>query len=75
MAKKKKQEIEIIEEDQNKENGKFKDKKPILTLFLFLLPILILAYTPDIITKWLLFFYLAVLLKNFIDDRSASNIN
>ena len=36
MAKKKKQEIEIIEEDKNREKIDFKQKKPILTLFLFL---------------------------------------
>jgi hypothetical protein len=71
MAKKK-PEIEIIEENENKEKTESREKKPVLTLFLFLTPILLMAYTPDVITKWLLFCYLAILLKNFIDDQSSS---
>ena len=75
MAKKIKQEIEILEEKEDSKEKKVdpKAKKTILTLFLFLLPILIMAYTPDYITKWLLFFYLAVLLKNFIDSKNETD--
>ena len=46
-----------------------KSKKTILTLFLFLLPSLMMAYTSDPIMKIGLFFYLAVILKNFIEDH------
>ena len=70
MAKKK-HEIEIIEEDTKKVDPKA--KKTILTLFLFLLPMVIIAFTNELFTKWLLFFYLAVLLKNFIDDKSGAS--
>jgi len=44
-------------------------RKPVLTIFLFLMPILLLAYTSDFITKIALFFYEAVLLENYIMDR------
>ena len=40
-----------------------------LTLFLFLLPLLVIAFTQELITKWVLFFYEAVLLANFIRDK------
>jgi len=58
---------------------KLKDKKKVkkdpvlrqyvLTLFLFLLPLLVIAFTQELITKWTLFFYEAVLLANFIRDK------
>jgi hypothetical protein len=74
MAKKNKQNIEIIEEEsentKKQPNGTL--RKTTMTLFLFLVPLLILAYTQDFITKCLLFFYLAVLLKNFISDKMQS---
>jgi len=41
----------------------------VLTLFLFLLPLLVIAFTQELITKWVLFFYEAVLLANFIRDK------
>jgi hypothetical protein len=72
MAKKSKQDIEIIEEE-NKKQMDPKAKKTILTLFLFLLPLLVIAFTNELFTKWMLFFYLAVLLKNFIDSRNEEN--
>jgi len=45
-------------------------RKVILTLFIFLLPILIIAFTEELITKILLFFYEAVLLRNFVIDKT-----
>jgi len=47
-------------------------RKVILTLFILLLPILIMAFTEELITKILLFFYEAVLLRNFIIDKTKS---
>jgi hypothetical protein len=70
MAKKK-QDIEIIDEKETKTPVNNKMRKLMVTLFLFLTPLLVLAYTQEFITKCLLFFYLAVLLKNFIDDKSS----
>lgn len=71
MVKKAKQEIEIIEEVNNgKDNNA--SKKVVLTLFLFLVPALVMAYTQEFFTKFLLFFYLGVLLTNFIRDKSTS---
>jgi hypothetical protein len=70
MAKKK-QDIEIIDEKETKTPVNNKMRKSMVTLFLFLTPLLVLAYTQEFITKCLLFFYLAVLLKNFIDDKSS----
>lgn len=73
MAKKSKKEaIEIIEEN-NKDNGNDQNRKIALTLFLFLLPALVIAYTQEFITKLLLFCYLGVLLINFIRDKTSSD--
>ena len=69
---KKKQTIELIEEEKKESRSNGKLKKSILTLFLFLLPLLVIAYTNEFITKILLFFYLAVLLNNFIRDSVGS---
>lgn len=71
MAKSKKNEgVELISEDQTSDIAKDKPKqKAVLTLFLFLLPILLMAYTNDFIVKIALFFYEAVLLQNYIMDR------
>jgi hypothetical protein len=44
-------------------------QKDVLTLFLFLVPILLMAYTQEIFTKIGLFFYEAVLLQNYITDQ------
>jgi len=44
-------------------------KKVVLTLFLLLLPVLIISFTQELMTKGLLFFYEAVLLRNFIIDK------
>jgi hypothetical protein len=71
MAKKK-QQIEVIEEEKSNKVADPKTKKTILTLFLFLLPLLVIGLTNELLTKWLLFFYIGVLLKNFIDDFNAS---
>jgi len=46
-----------------------KVRKIILTLFLFLLPLLVIAFTEELMTKILLFFYEGVLLQNFIRDK------
>ena len=71
MAKKK-DTIEIIEEeDKSKVNAN--EKKTVLTLFLFLLPVLVMAYTQEFFTKLLLFFYLGVLLVNFIRDKTSTD--
>ena len=74
MAKKIKQDLEIIEEEgeENKKDNT-KDKKTVLTLFLFLLPVLIMAYTQEFVTKFLLFCYLGILLVNFIRDKASSD--
>jgi hypothetical protein len=63
---------------KNKEDKK--SKKPvkknqaILTVFILLFPVLLLAMTgmvADWVLKISLFFYEAILLKNFIDDHYA----
>jgi hypothetical protein len=72
MAKSKKNDgIELITEDQTSDNAEVQKpkQKAVLTLFLFLLPILLMAYSNDFITKIALFFYEAVLLQNYIMDR------
>ena len=83
MAKKK-SEIEIIEEEgeeNTQADEKVKNevnptiKKTILTLFLFLLPLVVMAFTQEMITKILLFCYLAVLLGNFISDKFSVENN
>ena len=73
MAKKNKPEIEIIEEDNKKDKDNGSARKTVLTLFLFVLPMLVIAYTNEFITKALLFCYLAVLLSNFIRDKSSTD--
>ena len=72
MAKKK-DAIEIIEESEEIKKVDTTEKKTVLTLFLFLLPVLVMAYTQEFFTKLLLFFYLGVLLVNFIRDKSTSD--
>jgi uncharacterized ion transporter superfamily protein YfcC len=79
MAKSKKNgEVELILEDpeelqtSDKENAEVNKKpkqKSVLTLFLFLFPILLLAYSKDFIIKLGLFIYVAVLLQNYISDQ------
>lgn len=71
MAKKK-DTIEIIEEE-SKGKDNTTDKKIVLTLFLFLLPVVIMAYTQEFFTKFLLFCYLGVLLVNFIRDKTSTD--
>jgi len=44
-------------------------RKYILTLFLFLLPILVIAFTQELMTKIFLLCYEGVLLANFIRDK------
>ena len=70
MAKEK-----LNKSNKEKDNINPKTKKMILTLFLFLLPLLILAFTKEFVTKVLLFFYLAVLLKNFISDKTKPELD
>ena len=71
MVKSKKNEgVELISEDQTSDNAKAKPKqKAVLTLFLLLFPILLMAYSPDFIIKLGLFCYEAILLQNYIADR------
>jgi len=68
MVKKKSKE----EKETNKKS--FKKNQAILTLFILLFPILVLAMS-GMVTDWVLkislFFYEAILLKNFIDDHYA----
>ena len=45
-----------------------------LTLFLLLVPVLIIAFTNELITKILLFFYEGVLLANFIRDKLEADV-
>jgi len=52
-----------------------KVKKTMLTLFLFLLPLLVIAFTQEFVTKVLLFFYEAILLKNFIEDTTKTTLD
>jgi len=46
-----------------------------LTLFLFLLPILVIAFTQELMTKILLLCYEGVLLSNFIRDKLNIDTN
>jgi uncharacterized ion transporter superfamily protein YfcC len=66
MVKKKSKE----EKETNKKS--FKKNQAILTLFILLFPVLVLAMS-GMVTDWVLkislFFYEAVLLKNFINDH------
>ena len=64
MAKK-----QINKKNEDNSIDMAKAKKEMLTLFLFLLPILLIAFTEELITKVLLFFFEAVLLRNFIADK------
>jgi hypothetical protein len=78
MAKSKKNDgVELISEDQASDKEIAADKKPkqkaVLTLFLLLFPILLLAYSPDFIVKLGLFCYEAILLQNYIMDRYKDN--
>lgn len=50
-------------------------KQYMLTLFIFLLPLLIIAFTEEFITKILLFCYEGILLSNFIRDKLNADIN
>ena len=54
----------------NKSQMTKKKNKAVLTLFIILFPSLLIALTTNIIEKVLLFFYVAILIKNFIDDYS-----
>jgi len=44
-------------------------QKEVLTLFLFLMPLLLMAYSSDMIIKIGLFIYEAILLRNYIMDQ------
>ena len=72
MARKKKKEsIELVEEetDDLAEKDKVYRQKEVLTLFLFLMPLLLIAYSSEFVVKIGLFFYEAVLLRNYIMDQ------
>ena len=72
MAKSKKNEgVELVLEDQTSDNAAAQKpkQKAVLTLFLLLFPILLMAYSPDFIVKIGLFCYEAILLQNYIADR------
>jgi len=70
MARKEKKSKKAIEADKKAALKPKKVDRTILTTFLFIMPLLIIAYTTDFFTKVLLFFYEAVLLYNFIRDKS-----
>jgi len=65
--------------DKIKDNKKVKadpvTRQYMLTLFLLLVPILIIAFTQELITKVLLFFYEGVLLANFIRDKLDADVD
>jgi hypothetical protein len=46
-----------------------KTKKAVLTLFILLFPALLLAIADSILEKVLLFFYIAIIIKNFVDSH------
>ena len=45
-----------------------KKNKAVLTAFILLFPSLLLAMSESMIEKVLLFFYIAILIKNFVDS-------
>lgn len=53
----------------NKQVKNAANRKIALNLFLFVMPLLVLVYSQDILTKVLLGFYEIVLLYNFIRDK------
>ena len=63
--------LEIIDEevDETVKTNTKETQKEVLTLFLFLFPLLLMAYTNDFIVKAGLFIYEAVLLRNYIMDQ------
>lgn len=61
--------VEKLETSDEKKKSSRPMQKEVLTLFLFLLPILLMAYTQEMFTKIALFFYEAVLLQNYIVDQ------
>ena len=73
---KKSDKIEMIEEV--KSNGRLRTKnQAILTAFILLFPVLLLAMTGlvgDTVMKVALFAYEAILIKNFIDDYYAGRL-
>lgn len=46
-------------------------KKSVLTLFILLFPVLLLALVDSPTEKILVFIYTAIVLKNFVDDHYA----
>ena len=61
--KMKKQKNKKLEEKPKQKN------KAVLTAFILLFPSLLLAMSDDMIEKVLIFFYIAVLVKNFVDSH------
>jgi hypothetical protein len=68
MARKRK----IIDELKEKTEDKPEKQRAVLTAFILLMPVLILAMTglfSDLVIRIALFTYEAIIIKNFVDDH------
>jgi hypothetical protein len=50
-----------------------KKNKAVLTAFILLFPSLLLALSTNTVERVLLFFYIAILIKNFVDDHYSTS--
>ena len=61
--------MKIKTEVKKKPVKPIKKNKAVLTTFILLFPSLLLALSTNIIEKVLLFFYIAIIVKNFVDSH------